>query len=184
MSASSLCFARIVFIQGYSEIQKLTVASDDASAVPKQLRRLIQLCDQMEVRSTKALCDTRQALMAERKAQSAAISSMRATFDLNQTAIQDYYSSLQTVPLQIQQLQQEAAKIDRSQRVLAGLPFKEMKDREEQIAEAYNNTFGWIFDDTTTSFKDWLYSGNGIFWVSGKAGSGKPTLMKFLADHR
>jgi hypothetical protein len=33
------------------------------------------------------------------------------------------------------------------------------------------------------SFLSWLSSGNGIFHVSGKPGSGKSTLMKFLCDH-
>ncbi|KAI1754193.1 hypothetical protein F4782DRAFT_493578 [Xylaria castorea] len=32
------------------------------------------------------------------------------------------------------------------------------------------------------AFRDWLSSGNGIFFISGKAGSGKSTLMKYLAN--
>lgn len=32
-------------------------------------------------------------------------------------------------------------------------------------------------------FLRWLSSGNGIFHISGKLGSGKSTLMKFLCDH-
>jgi len=32
-------------------------------------------------------------------------------------------------------------------------------------------------------FAEWLRAGRGIFWVSGKAGSGKSTLIKFLTDH-
>jgi len=32
-------------------------------------------------------------------------------------------------------------------------------------------------------FLHWLSSGNGIFHISGKLGSGKSTLMKFLCDH-
>jgi hypothetical protein len=40
-------------------------------------------------------------------------------------------------------------------------------------------------DGTTreTSFKRWLTSDDGVFWINGKAGSGKSTLMKFLANH-
>ncbi|KAK0743836.1 hypothetical protein B0T18DRAFT_392541 [Schizothecium vesticola] len=30
---------------------------------------------------------------------------------------------------------------------------------------------------------EWLKSGDGAFWITGKAGSGKSTLMKFIADH-
>ncbi|KAK4697415.1 hypothetical protein P7C71_g658, partial [Lecanoromycetidae sp. Uapishka_2] len=35
-----------------------------------------------------------------------------------------------------------------------------------------------------TGFKEWLQVQDGIFWIAGKAGSGKSTLMKFLKDHR
>ncbi len=31
---------------------------------------------------------------------------------------------------------------------------------------------------------DWLRTGKGIYWVSGKAGSGKSTLMKYLHNHK
>ena len=31
--------------------------------------------------------------------------------------------------------------------------------------------------------QDWLLSRHGDYWVSGKAGSGKSTLMKFLCNH-
>jgi hypothetical protein len=30
---------------------------------------------------------------------------------------------------------------------------------------------------------EWLKSGDGAFWITGKAGSGKSTIMKFIADH-
>jgi hypothetical protein len=30
---------------------------------------------------------------------------------------------------------------------------------------------------------EWLRSGDKIYWIGGKAGSGKFTLMKFLCDH-
>lgn len=35
-----------------------------------------------------------------------------------------------------------------------------------------------------TGFKEWLQEQDGIFWIAGKAGSGKSTLMKFLKDNR
>ena len=33
-------------------------------------------------------------------------------------------------------------------------------------------------------FQTWLRVGKGLFYISGKAGSGKSTLMKFIVDHR
>lgn len=44
-----------------------------------------------------------------------------------------------------------------------------------------------VIDQTKANAKEsldtWLSSGNGIFHISGKLGSGKSTLMKFLCDH-
>ena len=37
---------------------------------------------------------------------------------------------------------------------------------------------------TSSCFLTWLRSGTGVFHVSGKAGSGKSTLMKLLVDHK
>jgi len=34
-----------------------------------------------------------------------------------------------------------------------------------------------------STFEDWLAHGTGVFWVSGKPGSGKSTLMKFVQNH-
>ncbi|KAF4953660.1 hypothetical protein FSARC_12345 [Fusarium sarcochroum] len=53
--------------------------------------------------------------------------------------------------------------------------------RQESICEAHRKTFKWAFESKVAS---WLDSGDGIFWVSGKPGSGKSTLIKFIAGHR
>lgn len=37
---------------------------------------------------------------------------------------------------------------------------------------------------TSARFSEWLERHNGIFWVEGKAGSGKSTLMKFISGHK
>ena len=41
-----------------------------------------------------------------------------------------------------------------------------------------------MFEDLSHGFVDWLRCGEGIFWISGKAGSGKSTLMKYIVDHK
>ncbi|KAL9058090.1 MAG: hypothetical protein Q9162_001952 [Coniocarpon cinnabarinum] len=53
----------------------------------------------------------------------------------------------------------------RQNNVLAGLYFPEIYTRRRNVAEAASDTFAWIFDD------------------AGKFGSGKSTLMKYLASH-
>lgn len=72
------------------------------------------------------------------------------------------------------------ADINRAQSLLASLDFDARSSRYNTIPQAHMNTFEWIFG---TNFTTWLKSDNGIFWISGKAGSGKSTLMKYIVDH-
>ncbi|KAG7287236.1 hypothetical protein NEMBOFW57_006742 [Staphylotrichum longicolle] len=90
-------------------------------------------------------------------------------------------------------------------RILDALAFEEMHGRSEMVEEAHYRTFRWILaddneDDVRSTryaeaerremhraagnmFTNWLSSGEGIFHISGKLGSGKSTLMKYLGDH-
>lgn len=74
--------------------------------------------------------------------------------------------------------------------VLDRLRFTKMANRHEEIAVAHKSTFRWIFlpEDPSkpkpwTNFRSWLSQGGGIYWLSGKAASGKSTLMKYIDDH-
>ncbi|KAK0739016.1 hypothetical protein B0T21DRAFT_409406 [Apiosordaria backusii] len=64
-----------------------------------------------------------------------------------------------------------------------------MNHRESQIHEAHKQTFQWIFTETNEpkqawdSFVEWLESESQLYWITGKAGSGKSTLMKFVSHH-
>jgi hypothetical protein len=68
------------------------------------------------------------------------------------------------------------------------LRFETMTNRYETISEAHQRTFEWIFRDPKkedlpwSSFIDWAELGSGIYWINGKAGSGKSTLMRFIVD--
>lgn len=71
-------------------------------------------------------------------------------------------------------------------RLLRDLQFMGMPERHERIAIAHCNTFKWIFRTPTesstkwTNFVDWLQNNDGLYWITGKAGSGKSTLMKYI----
>lgn len=96
---------------------------------------------------------------------------------------------------EVTQIQSELSKMiaaERSvsfdQQFLKNLAFDQLEERHMSIIKAHEDTLEWIFDPATNStdgrkLLQWLKSGNGIFWVSGKAGSGKSTLMKFVAGH-
>jgi len=73
--------------------------------------------------------------------------------------------------------------------ILDSLRFPKMRDRYEGIESAHKNTFKWIFHEAGDwnkpwdDFAQWLKAGDGIYWVSGKAGSGKSTLMRYIIDN-
>lgn len=88
-----------------------------------------------------------------------------------------------------------AAQIDRNsklqQQFMDSLFFPEIHVREEQISDEHQGTCQWIFRsqedwsleaDTKSwpNFVDWLKNGHGLYWINGKAGSGKSTLMNFI----
>jgi hypothetical protein len=70
--------------------------------------------------------------------------------------------------------------------LLESLRFPMMNHRYEKIAQAHKRTFLWIFKDPQRqqkpwdNFKEWLSTGDGTYWVQGKAASGKSTLMRFI----
>ncbi|KAL8718409.1 MAG: hypothetical protein Q9225_004452 [Loekoesia sp. 1 TL-2023] len=77
------------------------------------------------------------------------------------------------------------------QRFLESLFFPEIESRQEQIPEAFEETCRWIFEPPTnkrskdqrwSNFHDWLEIGYGVYWISGKPGSGKSTLMKYIVN--
>ncbi|KAI1414722.1 hypothetical protein F5Y13DRAFT_197274 [Hypoxylon sp. FL1857] len=79
--------------------------------------------------------------------------------------------------------------ITKEQAILSSLDFDYRPARHENIPEAHARTFSWIFEapdskvKRANSFVTWLRESGGVFWISGKPGSGKSTLMKFLASH-
>jgi hypothetical protein len=72
--------------------------------------------------------------------------------------------------------------------VLQSLRYDKMTHRYEDIVEAYPQTFKCIFETPTeqqqpwSSFVAWLNTDQGVYWIGGKAGSGKSTLMKHVLD--
>ncbi|KAI9667734.1 MAG: hypothetical protein M1821_000551 [Bathelium mastoideum] len=69
-----------------------------------------------------------------------------------------------------------------AQTVLNSLYFQAYRDREESIATAHSTTFQWILEGNG-EFINFLRSSDNAFWVTGKAGSGKSTLMKYVRSN-
>jgi hypothetical protein len=75
--------------------------------------------------------------------------------------------------------------------ILESLHYPSIYDRHSQIVEAHSSTFEWIFNPNQLktargrrpAFEHWLRSEEKLFWITGKPGSGKSTLVKWLCAH-
>ena len=79
---------------------------------------------------------------------------------------------------------EEGKEIATSQQILESLYFKELRERRSNIKNSHANTYHWIFErdglHEDVKLMEWLDTGSGAYWIAGKAGSGKSTLMKLL----
>ncbi|ATY59431.1 NACHT nucleoside triphosphatase [Cordyceps militaris] len=91
---------------------------------------------------------------------------------------------------QIQHITDQQQHIQRDHAVLKSLAFRSNVARHDTIPAAHQRTFAWVFaasprqdtDSSSPGLRVWLEQGSGIFWVSGKPGAGKSTLIKYIAD--
>jgi len=92
----------------------------------------------------------------------------------------------------IQNLEDLAAdghRVANEERILKSLEVDEWKRRFNDVHKAHKQTFDWMLQDSEdpaippTGFRNWLQNQNNIYWIAGKAGSGKSTLMKHLAEN-
>ena len=75
--------------------------------------------------------------------------------------------------------------------IIASLFFSGMNDRFERVVDAHAHTYSWIFESNSNSnqswdsFTSWLGQDHGdpVYWVSGKAASGKSTLMRYIIEN-
>jgi energy-coupling factor transporter ATP-binding protein EcfA2 len=82
----------------------------------------------------------------------------------------------------------EGLQYSAEQVVLEHLRFHALEERARTIATPHADSFGWLFGSPSqkspASFERWLGSEDGdLYWISGKPGSGKSTLMKHLSTH-
>ncbi|KAI1346736.1 hypothetical protein F5Y01DRAFT_319409 [Xylaria sp. FL0043] len=111
----------------------------------------------------------------------------RCEIDLKCGILEEIYSGATPVspPISLPDAARERAA---KQNFLHRLLYQGMTDRNDEISEAHGTTFSWILEPSVdtrgdgASFRYWLsdLDSRPIFWISGKPGSGKSTLMKFI----
>ncbi|EHK19704.1 uncharacterized protein TRIVIDRAFT_155869 [Trichoderma virens Gv29-8] len=77
-----------------------------------------------------------------------------------------------------------------AQAIAAGIRFNTIQSREEAISDNFHTTYSWIFQNEPLqthdipmwdSFPKWLEDdSNKVYWITGKPGSGKSTIMKLI----
>lgn len=105
----------------------------------------------------------------------------------------------------------QAGLVAKRERLLRSLKFEHMNERRNQVTPSHSGTFSWVLRDSKDGdgssdiagtwdqdantrdvphvdiswdrFPDWLRSTAPAYWISGKPGSGKTTLMKYLLSH-
>lgn len=81
--------------------------------------------------------------------------------------------------------------------IVKSLSYFEIYSRQQQVDRQFDgitNSYDWIFDEPRRHWSDdtplwddfarWLKSGHGLYWINGKAGSGKSTLMNHIYTHK
>ena len=70
--------------------------------------------------------------------------------------------------------------------MLRSLNYEDMFARELQLYDVNTKTCEWVWSEEKGNggLAEWLSSDKAMFWIQGKPGSGKSTLMNYLKDHK
>jgi ATPase subunit of ABC transporter with duplicated ATPase domains len=114
-------------------------------------------------------------------------SGRRLLIDACQSKLEDDQQDLEP---QLEEVRQKEQILRRSvgKEILQELHFETQTERYEAVHDAHAKTFGWIFQKKSEEtlydcFVTWLESGEDLYWINGKAGSGKSTLMRYICDN-
>jgi hypothetical protein len=183
--------------QDLGELQTLTdIYRNKQSQVYNEILQLKRTAENLDIHMDRTIDGLRNVIFESSKQVSAQLAAnmdevLNGTQELTivqhrgVVKISEKLSDLET---SITRLQSEMRGASSLQRVLQSLYFERFRARHDQTLKAYTKTFDWIFEDGAAGYHDslpskflhWLEKRNGIFWIRGKAASGKSTLMKFL----
>jgi hypothetical protein len=151
----------------------LNTHSSLASDVQIQTRAIAQMLSRMEI-----------AVMSQQdQTQAIIIDTLRKYSDLGPSKMSPKEKWTDKIAKDFEE-EEKDLKFRVERMLLQSLVFLTMRDRIEEVPEEHMNTFRWLFDRTQTiswnHFGDWLREPGGLYWVNGKAASGKSTLMRFI----
>ena len=74
--------------------------------------------------------------------------------------------------------------------LISSLFYPEHEARRQNVKPPWEQTFQWIFQDVLhdpnkwSNFPEWLRGDSSTYWINGKAGSGKSTLMAYIIHEK
>ncbi|KAF5667262.1 2-hydroxyacylsphingosine 1-beta-galactosyltransferase [Fusarium heterosporum] len=169
---------RLQRTQSSLTLQICSLSSKYHSIISQQYQRLQDTSSLYHIRQQGQLRDIQQMLDRLASAQKKATS--RASLESHE--ISGLASQMSALSFATKYTSQQ-------QTVIHSLSFKNRQARHEKISEAHVQTFRWTFEKgqdeeaAGLGLHKWLNHGSGVFWVSGKPGSGKSTFMKYVADN-
>jgi hypothetical protein len=87
---------------------------------------------------------------------------------------------LQSVLGALHSVNEKGSDSAKCQKILSSLTFEQMSTRHSNVPKTYADTFAWVTENDP--FRPWLEGSDGAFWIEGKPGSGKSTMMKMLSE--
>ena len=118
---------------------------------------------------------------------------------LNDLVVQESAQTRHCITAQIDRVERLYIDDRRYEEILKSLFYTDISSRQEQVDSQFDgikNSYDWVFDELPVrelgtydqsyrwdDFARWLRSGHGVYWINGKAGSGKSTLMNHICNH-
>lgn len=106
--------------------------------------------------------------------------------------LSDQLNSILTQHNDLRALADERQVADAQQRILDSLQFSQIQERRHQIHGAHKETYQWILRSAPNQSQRWdnliawlssCTEPRRIYWIYGKPGSGKSTMMRFLEQN-
>lgn len=82
--------------------------------------------------------------------------------------ISNQLAQLTSLSTKLSNFDKEQHRRQKQATVIKSLHFTELHRRWSRIEDADQFTNAWLFDQSQTSFVEWLRHGRGMFWISGK----------------
>ncbi|KAI8963342.1 hypothetical protein F5Y11DRAFT_148903 [Daldinia sp. FL1419] len=172
-------------------IQKLLL--NDVSGIPHRIARLERTSKELDTTMKTGFCQLRRDVAeAAGKFQPGGsicqdmemhLRNWDGTKPLDYIIVQKLSMGLYDLLTKASHLHELGKETEKDQSFLKSLYFTGITARHRNIAEAHARTFAWIFQGKPPEFVNWLEHSSDVFWIQGKPGSGKSTLMKFISNH-